>query len=144
MAIAGTFGLAPVAVYSGKVNTDEWYVVFLTDTTDDQTGETGIAFGSVEADYTAVDASGALTAYTVTADDWKELGEGLYALRIGASEFTAAGQYVVRVGDTTPNGHKFVFVVEVVERTVDDISDSNSRVDVGSWLGTAVTTNATT
>jgi hypothetical protein len=134
MAIAGTWNLAPVATYTGKVLTDSRYIVVLTDTTDDQTGEGGIAFGSVDADYAFLDGATTFTAYTVAAGDWFEIGEGVYSLRIGLTEFTAAGTYVVRVGDTTPAGHKFIFVVEVAARQLDDVT-SGTGVNVTQISG---------
>jgi hypothetical protein len=76
----------------------------------------------------------------VTTDDWKEIGEGLYAMRIGASEWTAAGTYVVRVGDTTPAGQKFTFVVIVTAATLDDLVRSTTpantlTVDASNKVG---------
>ena len=154
MAISGTYtpgGLLPV--YTAKVSEDMWFLVPLLDDTDQQTGETGVASGSVDCDY-ATGGATSFTSYSVTADDWKEVDEGLYWLRIGASEFTAAGNYVVRVGDTTPNAGKFAFVVQVNDVDVNDLVrsttpantlsvDSSGRIDTGKWLGTAVTLSST-
>ena len=98
----------------GKKDTDKWFPVILTDDTDFKTAETGKAFGDVTCKY-SYEAAVALTAYNVTADDWKEAGEGKYWLRIGASEFTSIGKYEVSV--MVVGCLVFNFAVEVKTKT---------------------------
>ena len=156
MAISGTYtsGTGAIPVYRAKISTDIWIPVILLDNTDAKTGETGIAYGDMDVDYALASAT-SFTSYSVTTNDWKEIGEGLYALRIGASEFGSAGRYFVRAGDTSPAAGKFVCVVETTAVTVDDLVrattpgntldvDANGLVDVSKFNGTAVTVNGTT
>lgn len=140
---AYTSGSGAVPVFTGKKDTDIWIPVLLVDKTDGITGETGIAHGAVDVDF-ALASSTSLTSYTVSSDDWKEIGEGLYALRIGAAEFTATGRYFVRIGDTTPNAGKYVVAVEVTVNDLDDLADDllsvssipvfTAKEDVDTWV----------
>ena len=140
---AYTSGSGAVPVFTGKKDTDIWIPVLLVDKTDGITGETSIAHGSVDVDYGLASAT-SLTSYSVASDDWKEMGEGLYALRIGAAEFTATGRYFVRIGDTTPNAGKYVVAVEVTVNDLDDLADDllsissipvfTAKEDVDTWV----------
>jgi hypothetical protein len=140
---AFTSGSGAVPVFTGKKDTDIWIPVLLVDKTDGITGETGIAYGSVDADYALASAT-SLTSYTVATADWKEIGEGMYALRIGAAEFTSTGRYFVRIGDTTPNAGKYVVAVEITENDLDDLADDllsissipvfTAKEDVDTWI----------
>ena len=140
---AYTSGSGAVPVFTGKKDTDIWIPVLLVDKTDGITGETGIAYGSVDADYALASAT-SLTSYSVVTADWKEIGEGMYAMRIGASEFTSTGRYLVRIGDTTPNAGKYVVAVEVTENDLDDLADDllsissipvfTAKEDVDTWI----------
>ena len=140
---AYTSGSGAVPVFTGKKDTDIWIPVLLVDKTDGITGETGIAHGSVDVDY-GLASSTSLTSYTVASDCWKEMGEGLYALKIGASEFTSTGRYFVRIGDTTPEAGKYVVAVEVTVNDLDDLADDllsvssipvfTAKEDVDSWI----------
>ena len=71
----------------GKKSTDMWFPVVLLDDTDGKTPETGKAYGDVTCKY-YYEAATSLSTYTVTTDDWKEAGEGMYSLRIGAGKLT--------------------------------------------------------
>lgn len=140
---AYTSGSGAVPVFTGKKDTDIWIPVLLVDKTDGITGETSIAHGSVDVDY-GLASSTSLTSYTVASDCWKEMGEGLYALKIGASEFTSTGRYFVRIGDTTPEAGKYVVAVEVTVNDLDDLADDllsvssipvfTAKEDVDSWI----------
>ena len=117
---AYTSGSGAIPTITCVEDTDIWIPVLLVDKTDGITGETGIAYGSVDVDYGLASAT-SLTSYTVTTNDWKEMGEGLYALKIGASEFTSVGKYFVRIGDTSPAAGKYLVIVDVTSSTVSDI-----------------------
>lgn len=117
---AYTSGSGAIPTITCVEDTDIWIPVLLVDKTDGITGETGIAYGSVDVDYGLASAT-SLTSYTVTTDDWKEMGEGLYALKIGASEFSSVGKYFVRIGDTSPAAGKYLVIVDVTTSTVSDI-----------------------
>jgi hypothetical protein len=151
---AFTSGHASLPVYTSKISTDTWFPILLVDKTDGITGETGIAYGNVDVDFGLASAT-SLTAYSPASADWKELGEGMYALRIGASEFGSVGRYFIRLGDDTPNAGKCVFVVETFAVTKDDLVrgttpantldiDSNGLVDVSKFNGTAAVVDGTT
>jgi len=154
MGLAQTHTLATMPIYTAVTGVDQWYVIVLTDPTDNKTQETGIVVGSVDVTYSKVDGSDTLGAYSVTASEFYEVGEGLYGLKIGASEFDSSGTWVVRIGDTgAPQANKAIFIVQVFDASVDTLVrsstpanaldvDSNNRVDVGSWLGSAVTLDA--
>ena len=107
--------------FEGKKNTDKWFPVKLVDDTDFKTAETGKVFGDVTAKYAAEGAT-SLTTYTVATADWKEAGNGLYWLNIGASEFTAEGKYEVNV--TCSGCLAFDFIVEVRDRTIAEWMDT--------------------
>jgi len=126
MAIDTQFSYIPIPVYAGKVSTDAWYPLMIVDKTDHQTGEAGLAFGDMDVDYSAIDGSDTWSAYAVTGAEWFEVGEGMYCVKIGTGEFSAAGRYVVRVADTTPNGHKTTFCVEVTAATLDTLVRSTT------------------
>jgi hypothetical protein len=125
---AYTSGSGAIPVFSCKEDADIWVPILLVDKTDGITGETGIAYGNVDVDYGLASAT-SLTAYSVTTDDWKEMGEGLYSLRIGASEFSTKGRYFVRVGDDTPNAGKYLFTVEVTTNDIDDVATENLNIN---------------
>jgi archaellum component FlaC len=126
---------------SAKKNTDKWFPVILLDDTDFKSPETGIAFGSVTVKYHTEGATSQST-YSVTTDDWKEAGNGEYWLRIGASEFTAAGKYEVSVAAS--GALTFRFAVEVTTWTFEDLfSGYNSiiklkQLDIENDAGTAL------
>lgn len=76
------------------------------------------------------------------------MGEGLYALNIGAAEFSSAGRYIVRVVDTAADSLKYACVVETYAASQDDLVrsttpantldvDANGLVDVSKFNGTA-------
>ncbi len=68
----------------------------LVSSTDHVTVVTGITYDQVTVQYWSSGATVKNT-YTVTAADWKEAGNGDYALNIGASEFTSYSDYNVSV-----------------------------------------------
>jgi hypothetical protein len=151
---AFTSGHASLPVYTTKTSTDTWFPILLVDKTDGITGEAGIVYGNVDVDFGLASAT-SLTAYTPATADWKELGEGMYALRIGAGEFGSVGRYFVRVGDDAPAAGKCVFVVETFAVTKDELVrgttpantldiDANGLVDVSKFNGTAAVINGTT
>jgi hypothetical protein len=117
---AYTSGSGAIPTITCVEGTDIWIPVLLVDKTDGITGETGIAYGSVDVDYGLASAT-SLTSYSVTTNEWKEMGEGLYALQIGASEFSSVGKYFVRIGDTSPAAGKYLVIVDVTSSTVSDI-----------------------
>jgi len=127
---ASSLNINDVPTFSSKEDTDTWLPILLVDKTDGTSGVTGVAFGSMDVDYQFTSSTG-LTSYTVTTDDWKEIGEGMYALRIGASEFTSAGRYFVRAVDTTSLAGKFFCSIEVTASTIDDVS-----VNIGNSVPT--------
>ena len=125
---AFTSGSGSMPVFYTKKDTDIWIPVLLLDATDGVTGETGIAFGAIDCDY-SITSTASLTAYTVTTNDWVEQGEGMYSMRIGASEFTAAGRYIIRIGDTVPAAGVFVCAVEVSANDIDDVATDNLNIN---------------
>ena len=144
---AYTSGSGAIPTITCVEDTDIWIPVLLVDKTDGITGETGIAYGSVDVDYGLASAT-SLTSYTVTTNDWKEMGEGLYALNIGAGEFSSAGRYIIRVVDSGATALKYACVAEVYTASQDDLVrsttpantldvDSNGLVDVSKFNGTA-------
>ena len=115
-----------------KKSTDTWFPVVLLDDTDGKTAETGVAFGDVTCKYyQASSGATSLQTYSVTTDDWKEAGEGMYSLRIGASEFANEGIYEVSVDAAVARTYRFP--VEVADKThaevVDDIETIDGIVD---------------
>jgi len=101
-----------------KKNTDTWFPVTLYDTSQDPV--TGKVFGDVACKY-SVGGATSLTTYTVLTADWKEAGEGKYWLNIGASEFTAEGNYEVSIAVT--DAVHFNFPVECVDNTLAEMYD---------------------
>ena len=133
---AFTSGSGAIPTITCVEDTDIWIPVLLVDKTDGITGETGIAYGVVDVDYSDASTTG-LTAYTVTTDDWKEIGEGMYGLRIGASEFTSTGKYFVRIGDTTPNAGKYLVIVDVTSSTSlysENIPTYSAKKATDTWV----------
>jgi hypothetical protein len=137
---AFTSGSGALPVFNTKKDTDIWVPILLLDKTDGITGETGIAYGAVDVDY-HITSSASLTSYSVASADWIETGEGMYGLRIGASEFTAVGRYIVRVGDTSPAAGKYVFAVEVTGVDVDDLSASTTALADGGVFSAKISTD---
>jgi len=143
------YGAPPV--FTGKVSTDSWFPVRLVDATDLKTGEASIAYGDLTVKYKIAGTASAAT-YSIASADWVEHADGHYSMRIGAAEFTAAGNYSVWIDATATAATSFS--VQVFAATIDDLVRSTTpanaltvvsgRVDVGKWLGTAVTVNATT
>lgn len=80
--------------FEGTKNVDRWYPVRLLAA--DGSAVTGKAFGDITCKY-GFEAATSETSYSVTADDWKEQGDGNYWLRVGASEFASEGRYVVKI-----------------------------------------------
>ena len=101
----------------GKKSTDMWFPVVLLDDTDGKTPETGKEYDAVTCKYYYERAT-SLSTYSVTAGDWKEAGEGMYSLRIGASEFTSVGKYEVSVAVSGCRTYRFW--VEVRSVTIED------------------------
>lgn len=110
----------------GKKDTDKWFPVILTDDGDFKTAKTGKFFGDVTCKY-SYEAAVALSTHTVTTDEWKEVGEGKYWLRIGASEFTSEGKYEVSVA--VAGCLTFNFPVEVRDKTVAENMNDLDIVD---------------
>lgn len=137
---ASSLNINDVPTFTCKKDTDTWLTVLLVDKGDGTTGVTGVAFGSVDADYQVASSTG-LSSYSVTTSDWKEMGEGMYAMRIGASEFSSVGRYFIRVVDTSAVSGKFFCSVEVTETTIDDLAGSGTnlptytaKLAVDSWI----------
>ena len=83
--------------YHPKHSTDKPYLINLVASSDYKTAQTGKVFGDITCEYCEGEAT-SWSAYSVTADNWKEIDDGLYWLTIGASEFTTEGaNYAVRV-----------------------------------------------
>lgn len=84
----------------GKLDTDRWYPVILLDDTDFKTGETGKVVGDLTVEYRRLGDAASWQTYSPAAGNWNELGDGEYALQMGAGEFTTAkgvGIYQVHV-----------------------------------------------
>ena len=117
-----------VPTYSAKKATDTWIPIMLMSKSDGNTAVTGVAYGSMDVDFAYASATG-LTSYTPATADWKEIGEGMYALRIGAAEFPNAGRYFVRAVDTSANANKYFFAVETTDATIDDVAASSLNIN---------------
>lgn len=81
-------------MFEGKVSTDKWFPMLLVDGSN--VGQTAKGTGDITVKY-SYEAATSLTTYSPGASDWKEAGEGVYWLQIGASEFTSAGKYKLLV-----------------------------------------------
>jgi hypothetical protein len=81
---------------NGIIAQDSWYPVLLTNSTDFKTPVTGKVYGDIVCKYFKTGDS-SQTAFAVTADNWKEAGEGKYAIRIGAAEWTERAFYQVSI-----------------------------------------------
>lgn len=111
-----------------KKSTDTWFPVVLLDDTDGKTAETGVAFGDVTCKYyQASSGATSLQTYSVTTDDWKEAGEGMYSLKIGAGEFSAEGIWEVSIAAAVARTYRFY--VEVVDKTAADVVDDIETID---------------
>jgi len=109
-----------MASFEGKKDTDKWFPVQLVNSLNLHTPETGVAFGDVTCKY-GYEAATSETTYTVTANEWKEQGDGNYWLKIGASEFTSEGKYIVKVEAAVAADYNFV--VEVRDKTIAELID---------------------
>jgi len=67
-------------------------------------------------------------------------GNGQWSVDLTAGELNGA---IIGLVFSHPTGITQHFTLPTTVRTIDDISDASNRVDVGSWLGTAVTVSAT-
>jgi len=109
-----------MAEREGKKVSDLWQPVLLLDDDDGKTAETGKAFGDLTVKYHYQGAT-SKTTYNITADDWKESGEGEYWLRIGASEFSNEGKYQVSLACSGCRTHRFI--VNVKDNTFAEVDD---------------------
>lgn len=108
-------------VYDGKLNTDGWYPLRLLDEDDLFSPETGKTYDGITVQYCLAGGE-SWTTYTITTDDWKEVDNGAYALRAGASEFTATGNYHFRI--TCTGCAERNFIVKVTNQSLDDMNGS--------------------
>ena len=115
-----------MAEREGKKVSDLWQPVLLLDDDDGKTAETGKAFGDLTVKYHYQGAT-SKTTYNITADDWKESGEGEYWLRIGASEFSSEGKYQVSVACAGCRTHRFI--VNVKDNTFAEVDDVINTID---------------
>ena len=82
-------------VLSGKIDTDQWIMVKLFDSS--SVGQTGKLVGDLTVKYKH-ESEIAFSTYNPLAGDWRELDvDGVYELNIGASEFTLNGNYIISV-----------------------------------------------
>ena len=84
---------------NGIIAQDSWYPVILTNATDFKTPVTGKAFGDITCKYFKTGDT-SQTEFDVTADNWKEAGEGKYAIRLGAAEWIERAFYQVSISCT--------------------------------------------
>lgn len=117
--------------FSCKKATDTFIPVLLVSAADGVTPVTGVAHSSVDADF-AVGGATSLTSYSLASADWKEMGEGMYSIRIGAGEFSATGRYFLRVVDTSGNASKYFASIDVNESTIDDVVNNPNNIAVFS------------
>lgn len=115
-------------VFEGKKNTDKHFPVRLVDATDLVTPEPGQVFGDIFCKYGFEAATSELT-HTVTTAEWKEQGDGNYWLKIGASEFTSVGKYIVKI--ECAGCADYNFVVEVRSKTLEELIGTDGvKIDV--------------
>ena len=121
------------------------------DATDGVTPETGVALGTAD-QAELLKANGAATV-DISAATWAAVtgADGWYDLTLTTSHTDTVGELVVVVQDSSLCLPVFARFQVMEEATYDALYgasaagfDANGRVDVGSWLGTAVTTSATT
>jgi hypothetical protein len=97
--------------YLVKENTDETFFVILLDSTDLVTAVTG----KTATDTTIQYSKGTGDVWSTYNDTgmWNEVGNGVYSLTIGASEFITNNRYVVRV--SVSGCADYMFVVKVMD-----------------------------
>lgn len=116
--------------FEGKLDTDGWYPVVILASADGS-AMTGVVFGDVTCKY-AYEAAESLTTYSVTTNDWKESGEGLYWLNIGASEFDALGRYAISISVTDAVVYRFP--VQVTTNTTEERDTVDTGFDSAATL----------
>jgi len=106
-----------------KKETDTLIPVVLTSADDDDEAVSEIYWGDLTIEYARDDES-AWTTYSHTNGDWTEIGDGLYALNIGASEFDEKNQWVmVRVEDNNASARPYMIRCDVKRKTFDEHFD---------------------
>lgn len=114
----------------GKVATDRWYPIVMLESSDGKTPVTGILFSAVTVRYRRIgDATGWTSSYQPPTEEWMELGNGSYSLRMGLGEFTAGtGIYQVQVESGTALAFRFPVEVRshLLEEHLDTIQESTS------------------
>jgi len=124
--------------FEAKKSTDNWFPIRLVDSTDLYSPEPSKAFGDITCKY-GFEAATSESTYSVTTNDWKEQGDGNYWLRIGASEFTSEGKYIVKI--ECSGCHDYNFVVEVRDKTIAELMDDVLTVDTVVDAIKAITDN---
>lgn len=130
-------------MFEGKINTDIKFPVTLYDSS--YVPVTGIAYGSIQVRYAAPSDS-ALQTYVVSVSDWTELGLGHYRLNIGASEFTSAGTWQVKVSGASFVDFNFIVNVQdlvdmeqitlmksISADTINNLSTKITSVSADTW-----------
>lgn len=102
-----------------KLSTDEWFTVIMLSDTDFKTGQTGIAVGALTVEYKKLGSGAGWTTYSPAAGDWQELGDGEYALQMGASEFTSAGRWQIHIEEAGSLTYRFS--AEVTTFSLEDL-----------------------
>lgn len=124
--------------YDVKASTDEKFPVVLLDDTDGKAGETSKTYSDTTIGYSC-NGDNSWTSYTDDADTFKEVGNGVYWLTMGASEFTSVGQRcIIRV--SVSGALDYRFDISVQTSAPDEIVQAINSilVDTGTTLDTAI------
>lgn len=106
--------------YEGKTSTAKWFPVRLVDSTDLQTAETGKAHGDITVTF-GYEAATSYTNAAMTADLWKELGNGNYWVKLGAA-WSSEGKYIARI--VCAGCAEVNFVVEVRDKILAELAET--------------------
>lgn len=106
-----------ILIYEGKKNTDRWVPVYLAS---GGAAVTGILPTQATVQFATAGAT-SWNAYTLDTTNWREVGDGLYHVGIGASEWTGEGGYVAQVIAT--GAPTVPLYVEVRDRLLSETDD---------------------
>ena len=106
-----------------KKSTDTPIPIVLVSADDSREIVSEVYWGDISVEYADQDDSG-WTPYTHAGSDWTEIGDGLYTLNIGASEFDADNKWVmVRVEDDNASAMSYMIRCDVKKKTFDEHFD---------------------
>jgi hypothetical protein len=125
-------------IWRVKADADRQFPIVMKSAWDRGEHVTGITSADIYIEY-AKEGDASFTAYTPTsADDWIEIDNGFYYLRMGATEFLDQDtHYEVRVRDNKGRAQTYPFAAHVLQETDDEvIDDIHDIVGEGGGAGT--------